>query len=121
MKYKISVEYQTGDSNNSYRTSDDIAIEFTDLQCAKNALKRIEEHYKWTEYLEYPAYREKVEMPKWLENEKIPKGMEAYRMIFELENGSKYVFMPMWVGYFESLHKASIVEIDDNRVFEPKK
>lgn len=47
MKYKIRVDYSTGDSYGSRDTSDFIELEWDNLDIAKENLRRIKEHYEF--------------------------------------------------------------------------
>jgi hypothetical protein len=44
-RYKIRINYSTGDSNNDYKASDVLEIEWDNLDIAKENLKAIKDHY----------------------------------------------------------------------------
>lgn len=46
MSYQIKVDYTTGDSFNSYDTSNVIELKWESLEMAKRNLKNIQEHYE---------------------------------------------------------------------------
>ena len=56
---------------------------------------------------------------------KLPVGVtwnDEYRLLMlELitDDGKAYPYSPFWCGYFETLHKAEIVEADNDLVYKP--
>ena len=52
IEYKIKYSYRTGDSFNTSEGEDTLEYVWTDLDVAKEALKRIKEHYKWYDCIE---------------------------------------------------------------------
>lgn len=53
MKYKIKIDYSTGDSFNSYNEIRYIDLEWSNLDVAKENLQRIREHYQQYTDVEY--------------------------------------------------------------------
>jgi hypothetical protein len=113
MIYQIQYHYTTGDSFHSYDTSDILEVEYKNIETAKEALKRIEEHYKWYEYKNVPSYnkKKKVKRPKWWDCS-IEKGwtnMEHHMINLPTDNGKDFQIFAPWCGYFETLHWAEII------------
>lgn len=107
MVYKIKVEYQTGDSFNSYDEEEILDITWNDADIAKENLRRIQEHYNWAEVL-YTS--NSIDRPKWLEN----TGCSEYNIPLLLDDGTIQRVAVSWVGYFETLYGASIISDPDD-------
>ena len=114
MKYKIKVFYETGNSFNSYDVSEILDVEYTDLELAKESLKRIKEHYQWYEYEDAPSYRrgEKVKRPKWWSCKTDSPSQKHCLINLPTDSGKDFQMWAPWCGYFETLHGAKIM-IDD--------
>jgi hypothetical protein len=143
MVYKIKIDYQTGDSEHNYDTSDLLEIEWEDINLAKVNLQRIKEHHEMYNRLHSWEYRKKnydiikeylnkewfVNVPRLFcissgnaidekDKARVCEGNWEYRpdlqdaeleLKFVLDNGNEYRMMAFWIGYFETLRKASIV------------
>ena len=91
--YNIEIDYTTGNSFNSQRVNDEqLGIITTDLNKAKENLKRIKQHY--TECRDNPN-----------------TGKE-YELTLLTDEGSRTI-TPFWIGYFETLHGAKIIIGED--------
>ena len=108
--YQIEYHYKTGDSFRTLETEEILEYEWEDLKVAKEALRRIEEHYAWYESIESPWVKE-VEKPEWhnVRDMHLTKGMEHNLLNIPMDNGEEVQFWPPWCGYFETLYGAEIV------------
>lgn len=112
MMYKIKYSYRTGDS---FHTEDREEIleefEWKDMEIAKEALKRIEEHYRWYASLEhYGRYGEsEVKKPEWHNVDAKDDYTGKSLLNIRMDNGKEIQFWPPWCGYFETLYGAEIV------------
>jgi hypothetical protein len=111
--YCIEYSYQTGDSFHTEDRRDTLEYEWHDYDIAKEALTRINEHYKWYEGKER-SYAPKVKKPKWhkinTESMKWFHEDSMHNLInLRMDDGQEVQFWPPWCGYFESLYGAEIV------------
>jgi len=116
MEYKIEISYRTGNSFNTDDCIDLIEYDWTDLDKAKESLKRIENHYKF-----YEEYSNMYTKPKV----KIPIGVvwdtELKQVSLELvdDNGKPFRYSSFWTGYFEELYEAKIKMLDEELRYIP--
>lgn len=116
MKFKIKIEYETGNSFSIYDETDYIGYEWKNLEMAKESLQRIKNHYKY-----YQDNNWIYEKPK----DELPKGVvwdDEWRMlILELvdDDGKPFNYSSFWTGYFETLHCARIVSEDHDLIYNP--
>lgn len=121
MEHKIKYYYRTGDSFHSEDTESFLEIEWKDLSVAKEALKRIKEHYKWYKYVEYgKTFSDDtvIEKPEWLKIDFDDKYTEHNLINLPLDNGKELQMWCPWCGYFETLYGAEIVSEDNDMKFE---
>lgn len=128
MKYKIKVDYSTGDSFKHYDTSSYLELEFDNLDIAKENLARIKAHY--TMYKELNGYNYSWDNKKtkseifdhykrenWFVNTLNRRGeiddMAQYCINLIADNGNTMQMSCFWCGYFETLNGAEI-EIDNS-------
>lgn len=124
--YSIQIHYRTGDSFKSYDETSEVGSNWTNLEAAKESLRRIKDHY--SAYTEYEDWRQ----PKAFDTKKF-RGEPwffagtwsdewKYRVVLvddDLNPVDRSVF---WCGYFETLYEARIVipkVEDDDMVFRP--
>lgn len=133
MSYIIKYNYNTGDSENNYPNNiETLELTFNSLELAKDALRRIKEHY--TLYRELHSYQ--VRYDKSPRNRKaVLKDMASrdwavlkkngeieYEFALKLlaETGKHFQLCAPWCGYFESLNEAwiemGVKEDDDMRI-----
>jgi len=109
--YKIKYNYKTGDSFHTEDREELLEYEWKDLGVAKEALRRIKEHYAWYESIEN-SWIDDVERPGW-HNIKlgsfIHKDQEQELINIPMDSGEEVQFWPPWCGYFETLYGAQIV------------
>lgn len=114
--YQIKIYYSTGDSFNSYDTSDVIDIVWNDIKYAKESLQRIKNHNEY-----YQNNSDLWSKPKG----KLPKGViwdDKYRMIcLELigKNGKPQLYSSFWTGYFDTLQSAEIIVSGKDMSYQP--
>ena len=112
MIYKIKYSYETGDSFGRQDANGILEMEWENLDNAKTALKRIQEHYLWykDQNNTWRSSKDKpVKEPDWHRGEQYD-----FTLIVKMDNGNEVKFCAPWCGYFESLHHAEIfVPIDE--------
>ena len=93
--YGIKVDYITGDSFGSENIyGEDIGIAISDIDKAKENLKRIKEHY--------------------LEFQDGPNRGRSEPLKLLLDEREDIILYPFWIGYFETLLGAEIYRLDDD-------
>ena len=130
--YKIEVTYDTGDTFHQEHDVRSVVdeLEWKSLTKAKKALKDIENHYKcyMMEKKEWNAGKEDKEKArktamrsKWCSNTS-NSGMERdywhYSLMLEGDDGVRKNVYCNWVGYFESLVGAEVIDSDEDRKFK---
>ncbi len=96
--YDIEIDYTTGNSFNSERSTESLCNPVPTLDMAKNNLKRIKKHY--IECSDHPDFDKRYELTL-------------------LIDGGERMITPFWIGYFETLHGAKIViDLDSDIEFE---
>lgn len=134
MKYKIKIDYITGNSFGSGDTSSIIELEWNDLNVAKANLKRIQDHWDyytakegrcwWSREKEAKELTIKVEAekPDWLVVDYPETHESMLHCLIRLytDNGKVFQTWPPYVGYFESLTSAEIVSEDSDMKFITK-
>lgn len=123
-KYKIKVEYSTGNSYGSEDTESFIDLEWDNLDIAKENLQAIKEH--WGFYREYGGH--------WFSNHKEKKDYSGkwwypeidgvigadnihHCMKLKADNGKTMQQWNFWCGYFEYLIGAEIVTDESDTKF----
>ena len=108
--YQIKYSYRTGDSFHTEDREELLEYEWEDIKAAKEALRRIEEHYKWYESVNSP-WMDDVKRPEWhnIKPDSTTKDMEHNLLNLVMDNGEEVQFWAPWCGYFETLYGASIV------------
>lgn len=97
--YDIMIEYTTGNSFAKERKKEPLCNPVTNLEDAKENLKRIKNHY--------------------VENRDNPNADKRFELDLVTDNGGKTVISPFWIGYFEILHGAVIIlDGDDDMQFQ---
>ena len=105
--YKIECKYRTGDSFNTYDETYKSEMTWGNLDNAKEALKRIKEHYLWYDS-KNSRYAKKHSKPKW-HNLKYD-----FCLKLPLDNGKEVQIFAPWCGYFETLYGAKIITEEDS-------
>jgi len=95
--YDIEIDYTTGNSFNQERSTTELCNPVTDLDMAKENLKRIKDHY--------------------IHCKDNPDSDKEFELILLIDDGERTI-TPFWIGYFESLHGAKIItDIDSDMEF----
>jgi hypothetical protein len=64
--YKIKYSYRTGDSFHSEDREEILEFDWEDIDLAKAALKRIEDHYRWYTSRDIcSSYSDELPRPEW--------------------------------------------------------
>lgn len=118
--YDIKLTYQTGNSFNSYETSDLLEVPVSNIETAKENLRRITVHYNlYRENLGYSRNPLNIVYPDfYIHASELAKGTQLHGIKLLLDDGSEHEMLcPFWTGYFEHLHSAEIVLCDPNGEF----
>ena len=124
MKYKIQINYDTGDSfHNETDCTETLNMSWDNLDKAKQALKDIKEHHEFYMFMKqtYEAsksqqekYQRKARRKPWHCGENKDQ-YEFYGLMLENDEGERVHESAFWCGYFESLNGAEIiVPIDED-------
>lgn len=112
-KYRIKVEYRTGNSFETHIEDGFIDLEWNDFEMAKESLRRIKNHNEYIkEYNHWTEPEEQIDGVYWSKDKCI--GLEIIT-----DDGNNYKMSAFWTGYFETLIKAEIVCNDDDTVYIP--
>ena len=97
--FDIEINYNTGNSFGSEQRTEPLDNPVSTLAMAKDNLQRIKEHY--AECSDNPNFDKK------------------YTLVLATDHGDREI-TPFWIGYFEELHGARIVNEnrDDDMAFE---
>lgn len=114
--YTIEIEYTTGNSFGSERCTETVELTWDDLDTAKVALQEIKQH--WILYKKLNDYGLKQDKRELIQIEfaKHEWNDSEYSMNIIHNNGTRHYINIFWVGYFEELHKATIIEVDDGEL-----
>ncbi len=120
--YTIEVHYETGDSFDSWRETEDVGLVWESKHLAKKALAIIQEHYLL--YKEFNSYggRENDEILQelhqadWYELldycDEGSIGFHTGSPVVEMDDGeSRHLPTHMWCGYFERLISAKVTSV----------
>jgi hypothetical protein len=109
--FKIKVIYNTGDTFNTSRGQVGfLNYEFNTLDLAKAALKRMQEHYRWRLSTQ-TAYSDDLPAPEWFVLDPAQWSEPDYSFnVIGNDEQVVYLGSTMYMGYFESLEEASIVD-----------
>jgi hypothetical protein len=108
--YQIAYHYRTGDSFHTEDREERLEYEWEDLNTAREALKRIKEHYQWYKGIE-DTFRDEVPKPDWLsvDSSMVSESSIHYLLNIPMDNGEEVQFWAPWCGYFEELYGARII------------
>lgn len=121
MNYEIEVDFTTGNSFDSERTTDTVGAIWFSLKTAKVALQHIKEHYEAVKAYEladssrnrfrkeYTFDIKDYEDKPWFDEE------TAWHCCLKVpvDNGEPQLISAFWIGYFEALHGAKIITTGD--------
>lgn len=114
--FTINIEYTTGDSFGSNRTSDTVAVVWKDKELARKALQDIKAHYeyytakdKWgVTPREISIIEQKARQSTWYDAQ-----YPEFKIKVLIDDGTYFDMYCFWTGYFETLHKAEVVVHSD--------
>ena len=120
MIYKIIINYRTGDSFNSYDTSDYLELEWKDLDVAKENLKIIKEHYEYYKAKNNYYKTTKEDKLRISDAESKEWFVKEYDFCLNLktDKGTLMRMSSFWCGYFEELYSAEIVPEESDMKIE---
>lgn len=119
--YKIEIQYTTR-SSYGYEQSKYLDLEWSTLENAKKNLQYIKEHYRFyvqlyyhIDYKERPKFMQDYKDKEWiaLDNNSILTSS----IVLKADNGNSMRLHCFWLGQFENLQRATI--IDDDLEFIP--
>lgn len=135
--YSIKIDYTTGNSLHSERTTEEVGMNWQNIDQAKKALRYIQEHYQaykknnqcnssaWYRKNE-PFEVSEIEGKPWyhgpLEAHSFADAWQ-HQVVVEKDDGEKFSISTFWTGYFETLHMAEVciaaseTESNDMRIF----
>lgn len=115
--YTIEIYYRTGDSFGSEETTDTVGCTWKDKDLARQALSDIKAHYNIFHSSEYnPKANRKASQKEWYSSE-----YSSSCLMVVTDSGVKQRISTFWLGYFESLLEAKVVnDEDDKDVFVPE-
>ena len=117
MAWTIEINYQTGDSFNSYSETGSVEITWEKLEVAKAALKRIRELDEY-DRADNTWNTATPKLPDWAKKDRFG----GINLILPLDDGSERNIHTFWCGYFEKLYSARIVAQkteDNDMIYEP--
>ena len=133
MIYKIKLWYTTGDSYSTHKTSEVLELTWSNLDIAKENLRRIKEHYICynvdssyggvnSSYYKCLSPEDKLiydtrTTKEWYTVDKDLKHF-TYMISLKADNGNPWVIHTFWIGYFETLNKGMIISEDRDTYFE---
>lgn len=117
--YTIRIDYLTGDSFGSYDTSEEIGYSFYTKEEAEDFLKVIEHHLQLCRILDKcktPEQRKAVcetysYYPWFFDNSTF--GPDYQIKYHNKETGQDDLIRTFWIGYFEHLYSATVVEFNN--------
>ena len=118
--YKIEYTYSTGNSfGRAPDVTDQIELEWNNLEVAKQNLQRIKEHHDFNQKIEsYLARANRLEIIEahrskdWFVEER----GDYYRIKLYTDDNKPYQMWPNWMGYFESLLSIEIIKPMDEEL-----
>lgn len=106
MKYRIEVDYTTGDSYSTSENTTFLDHEWTNYEIAVQNLDRIKAHYEWYDYAHNSRYynwdKKAVEKPDF--------AVSDYSLKLIMDDGEEMTCSTFWTGYFESLNGIRIIQ-----------
>ena len=114
---RININYDTGSSFGTETGINELLeYDFNTEELAKEAMQRIEEHYKWycNKTSSYTWRAKEMKKPEWhkIKTVDIKDSHNMINLNVWSEKDNKVVeveFWPFWIGYFESLNYVEII------------
>lgn len=115
MRYRIKIEYKTGNSFRTFNTEDYVECSWEKLEVAKENLARIKEHYKYYQSChDYYLSREIKDIKKEAEKKPWYSSQYDFCVKLKLDDGTETDYCSFWCGYFEKPYSAEIVQDPDS-------
>ena len=134
--YSIKINYTTGNSLGSERTTEEVGMNWTDIDQAKKALRYIKEHYEAYKECEEsnssawhrahgPFDIDSVREKPWYHGPIDVSFPDAWQstVVIDKDDGSRFAIDAFWIGHFETLHMAEVciassdTESNDMRIY----
>ena len=117
--YSINIDYTTGNSFGSERSFQEVGMNWENIDQAKKALARINEHYKAYKHSEETCRSRKTFDMKTVTGKPWFDGGGwsdhwKHTVVIEKDDGSPHTISAFWFGYFEKLHSAEVWVASDN-------
>lgn len=118
VKYRIQIDYYTGNSFGSEDLIETLEMVWTDLSVAKDNLARIAEHYRMYDEVERSYMKKRSRDSVLSENKDKPWFVKSkrhgdYESLHQLylitDDGTPFMMSAFWCGYFEGLYSAEII------------
>lgn len=124
MKFKIKIDYTTGNSFGSEDATEYLDGTWSDMNIIEENLDRIEEHYNFPAKLtnwkstqaEKDAIRTEATTKSWYVKNEYDNNFDN-SIKLKLDNGKEYICSAFWMGYFESLREVSAELVMSKRTF----
>lgn len=123
MKYIIRIKYETGDSYKTSVKKNNLEIKWGDIESAKKALQYIKEHHIFyqvtNESWKIPSkarldYLESCKDKAWYVESNPYTSIKLYT-----DKNKVWQISPFWIGTFECLLKAKILEDKSSLIYDP--
>lgn len=122
--YTIEVTYQTGDSEGSYEEKEEVGLAWSDKLLARKALNSLKEQHKFyldsckaISYNEIKEIENVIITKDWCfkahNDEKYARDHWKYKFSCLMDDGTYRTISSSWIGNFENLIKAEIIEFGD--------
>lgn len=111
-QYYIEIHYKSGNSFNTYEETDNLGLEWDDLEVAKENLQRIKDYHAW--YEDNHGFRLHSERndPRIPQPDCVDKRFDTSIHLIT-DSGSDLMISTFWCGHFETLYWAKIKERPD--------
>jgi len=106
------VRYRTGDSFHTEDAEGTVELEWENLGVAREAMKRLEEHYHWRNDHNFePDIWER--RPQWykLLNDEFDERDAEYVVNLRMDDGTEHTLGVFWLGHFETLYSFEIIAV----------
>jgi hypothetical protein len=110
MKYTINIEYTTGDSFHTEETEQTVELEWENVEIAKKAMKRIQEHNEWAND---NGFGLDIPRPSWHKtNCEDDEWNLKYVINLPLDDGTEQQLHCFWSGYFENVNALEVIAVE---------
>lgn len=107
MIYQIKLYYTTGDSYQTYDTSDILDMHWENLNVVTENLNRIKEHNDYLRNLKSYFKQKDLVKPAWFKvNDKFG---ESYSVNLLTDDRKEFTIFTFWIGYFQHLQYGEVI------------